>query len=200
VLVADACAGIGPFAIPLSQFDHVEVHANDLNPISYQYLKSNASLNKCKGLHTYNMDGRDFIRMLDEQKVEYHHLLMNLPAIAPEFLNVFRGWEGNYSNRPMIHVHCFASKENGETEAMHRCSESLGCALEIERDEISVHEVRNVSPKKNMYCVSFRLPEGVRAVEKIPTGSFGKIEVGDDDDDGDSIHDGERKSKKQRSI
>jgi tRNA (guanine37-N1)-methyltransferase len=40
IVVADACAGIGPFAIPLtSQFDHVEVYANDLNPESYKYLK-----------------------------------------------------------------------------------------------------------------------------------------------------------------
>jgi tRNA (guanine37-N1)-methyltransferase len=202
VVVADACAGIGPFAIPLSQLDHVDVHANDLNPISYKYLNLNAALNKCKRLQTYNMDGRDFIRMLDERKVEYHHVLMNLPAIAPEFLNVFRGWEGNYSNRPMIHVHCFASKDNGETEAVKRCSESLGCKLDMQSHEVSVHEVRNVSPKKNMYCVSFRLPEDVRNVEKVQTGSFRKIEGvdNDDDDNGISMHDSEPISKKQRSI
>jgi tRNA (guanine37-N1)-methyltransferase len=54
IVVADACAGIGPFSIPLtSQYDNIEVYANDLNPVSYQYLKSNAKLNKCgNNLHT----------------------------------------------------------------------------------------------------------------------------------------------------
>jgi tRNA (guanine37-N1)-methyltransferase len=127
---------------------------------------------------------------------------MNLPAIAPEFLNVFRGWEGNYSNRPMIHVHCFASKDNGETEAVNRCSKSLGCELDMEGDDVSVHEVRNVSPKKNMYCVSFRLPKGVRHVEKVPTGNFRNIEGCDDDvdDDDTGLQVTEPTSKKQRSM
>jgi Predicted methyltransferase len=171
IVVADACAGIGPFAIPLtSQYDHVEVYANDLNPESYKYLNINAKLNKCHAngmLHTYNMDGRDFLRMLDEKGIKYDHVLMNLPAIAPEFLNVFRGWKGNYNHRPMIHVHCFAAKVGGDTEAVERCGRSLGCKLDLERDEVSVHQVRNVSPKKNMYCVSFRLPEAVKHVEFV---------------------------------
>jgi tRNA (guanine37-N1)-methyltransferase len=173
IIVADACAGIGPFAIPLtSQYDHVEVHANDLNPESYKYLNINAKLNKCdeKGrLHTYNMDARYFLRMLDEKGIQYDHVLMNLPAIAPEFLNVFRGWKGDNNHRPMpmIHVHCFAAKVGGETEAVERCGRSLGCHLDWERDEVSVHQVRNVSPKKDMYCVSFRLPEAVRDVEWV---------------------------------
>lgn len=171
IVVADACAGIGPFAIPLtSQYDHVEVYANDLNPESYKYLNINAKLNKCHAngmLHTYNMDGRDFLRMLDEKGIKYDHVLMNLPAIAPEFLNVFRGWKGNYNHRPMIHVHCFAAKVGGDTEAVERCGRSLGYKLDLERDEVSVHQVRNVSPKKNMYCVSFRLPEAVKHVEFV---------------------------------
>ena len=184
IVVADACAGIGPFAIPLtSQYDNVEVYANDLNPESYKYLESNAKLNKChrKGhLHTYNMDGRYFLRKLDDEGIKYDHVLMNLPAIAPEFLNVFRGWKGDYDRRPMIHVHCFAAKIGGDQEAVARCGRSLGCQLDLEKDEVHVHEVRNVSPKKNMYCVSFRLPEGVKDVEQVQV--FGDVVTGTDDE------------------
>ncbi len=177
IVVADACAGIGPFSIPLtSQYDNIEVYANDLNPVSYQYLKSNAKLNKCgNNLHTDNMDGRYFLRKLDDEGIKYDHVLMNLPAIAPEFLNVFSGWKGDYTNRPMIHVHCFASKVGGDIEAVKRCGRSLGCNLDMENDEVSVHEVRNVSPKKNMYCVSFRLPEGVKDVQRVD--EFGAINL-----------------------
>lgn len=194
IIVADACAGIGPFAVPLtSQYDNVEVYANDLNPISYRYLQSNAKLNKCgKLLHSYNMDGRYFLRKLDDDGVKYDHVLMNLPAIAPEFLNVFSGWKGDYSHRPMIHVHCFASKVEGDIEAVKRCSRSLGCDLDMLRDEIFVHEVRNVSPKKNMYCVSFRLPEGVKNVERVE--EFGAIATKDQNE---SSEEGEEQRAKR---
>lgn len=197
IVVADACAGIGPFAVPLtSQFNNVEVYANDLNPVSYQYLQSNAKLNKCgKRLHTFNMDGRDFLRKLDNEGIKYDHVLMNLPAIAPEFLNVFSGWKGDYSHRPMIHVHCFASKVGGDIEAVKRCGRSLGCNLDMVKDEVSVHEVRNVSPKKNMYCVSFRLPEGVTDAKRVE--EFGAIIAEDHGEEG--VEDDEHVAKKSRT-
>uniref|UniRef100_A0A6S8SY41 tRNA (guanine(37)-N1)-methyltransferase n=1 Tax=Chaetoceros debilis TaxID=122233 RepID=A0A6S8SY41_9STRA len=182
IIVADACAGIGPFAVPLtSQYENVEVHANDLNPVSYDYLQKNAKLNKCANLKTYNMDGRYFLRKLDEENIHYDHVLMNLPAIAPEFLDVFRGWKVDRKKRPMIHVHCFGSKIKGDIEVVERCSVSLGCKLDWSKDEVSVHEVRNVSPKKNMYCVSFRLPDGVKHVD--PIIKFGDIVAKDDAND-----------------
>jgi tRNA (guanine37-N1)-methyltransferase len=126
------------------------------------------------------MDGRHFLRKMDDEGIRYDHVLMNLPAIAPEFLNVFRGWRGDYDHRPMIHVHCFAAKVEGDQEAIARCGKSLGCQLDLVIDQVSVHEVRNVSPKKNMYCVSFKLPEGVKHVEQVH--EFGDVTSTEEDD------------------
>jgi tRNA (guanine37-N1)-methyltransferase len=182
VIVADACAGIGPFAVPLtSQYSHVKVYANDLNPISFKYLNINSKINKCNKLHTYNMDGRYFLRKLDDEGILYQHVLMNLPAIAPEFLNVFQGWKGKEGQeRPWIHVHCFGGKGDGaDDEAIKRCSRSLGCQLDKVKDEATVHIVRDVSPKKNMLCVSFRLPEGVKDLERIE--EFGSVTADDNE-------------------
>ncbi len=220
IIVADACAGIGPFAIPLtSQYDHIKVYANDLNPTSYKYLNINAKLNKChvhNNLQTYNMDGRDFIRKLDDEGIHYDHVLMNLPAIAPEFLNVFRGWKnkdddlregqaedydkGNHKQRqrrrrPMVHVHCFGGKdEKAENEAIERCSKSLGCALHKEKDEVNVQIVRDVSPKKNMLCVSFRIPRGVEGVERVD--KFGPVVVTEDNNGNDGEEENDEDDKK----
>ena len=147
---------------------HVKVHANDLNPTSFHYLKQNAAINKSEDrLVPYNMDGRAFVRHLNEQKIEFDHAIMNLPAIALEFLDAFRGF--SLDKLPRIHVHCFASKddEEAEKEVMNRCQAALGCALEKERDNVNIHIVRDISPKKNMLCVSFTLPQVVKKLQPI---------------------------------
>jgi len=48
IILGDMFAGIGPFAIPAAKNRGCVVYANDLNPISYQYLKENIRLNKVK--------------------------------------------------------------------------------------------------------------------------------------------------------
>ncbi|CAJ1952130.1 unnamed protein product [Cylindrotheca closterium] len=166
VIVADLMAGIGPFAIPLTSKGHkIEVHANDLNPESYNYLLSNSRKNRCTRLLCYNMDARDFCKYLQDSGIVFSHVIMNLPATAPEFLDAFRGFRG--VRLPRIHVHCFAPKDHNEAakDAVKRCESALGCTLDIDENQVKVIDVRNVSPKKNMYCISFDLPEAIRSVQ-----------------------------------
>jgi tRNA (guanine37-N1)-methyltransferase len=174
IVVADLMAGIGPFAVPLtskSNNGNVHVYANDLNPSSYESLVINCKKNKCKDLHCYNMDGRAFCHELQDKGIDFHHVLMNLPATAPEFLDAFRGFTGK--TLPRIHVHCFSTKDSAESEreTIDRCAGALGVPLDSKASNVVVHTVRNVAPNKNMYCVSFNLPESVRALPRIQTGS-----------------------------
>ncbi|CAN6454030.1 unnamed protein product [Victoria cruziana] len=63
-IICDMFAGVGPFAIPAAQKGCL-VYANDLNPISVAYLKTNAVLNKVGShIHVYNMDARNYLRHL----------------------------------------------------------------------------------------------------------------------------------------
>ena len=66
------------------------------------------------------MDGRAFIHKLGDDGTKFDHAVMNLPAIAVEFLDAFRGWRVGEC-RPRVHVHCFVKNaEEGTEEARAR--------------------------------------------------------------------------------
>lgn len=198
-IVADVMGGVGPFAVPLTSANAshyhktpILCHANDLNPDSYHYLQANAKLNRCFSdrLVKHNMDGRAFIHKMNEEGVNASHFIMNLPAAAPEFLDAFRGWNfGSASSKktPTIHVHCFGEKARGpeetsrvQTQVLQRCEKALGCPGSLSESEgrlknkAQVRIVRDVGPRKNMFCVSFLLPEEVQQVEKLVLGASDK--------------------------
>uniref|UniRef100_J3LEK7 tRNA (guanine(37)-N1)-methyltransferase n=1 Tax=Oryza brachyantha TaxID=4533 RepID=J3LEK7_ORYBR len=65
-VICDMFAGIGPFSIPAAQKGCI-VYANDLNPDSVHYLRTNAQINKVDDyIFTYNMDARVFMQNLLE--------------------------------------------------------------------------------------------------------------------------------------
>lgn len=116
-VVCDMMCGIGPFAIPLA-LKGCKVLANDLNPRSYHYLCENIKINKVGDrVDAFNLDGRAFVDKLLSEKKQFTQVLMNLPAIALEFLDVFRGkfdhWEGPL---PFIHTYCFSNAEDFEAD------------------------------------------------------------------------------------
>lgn len=115
-VLVDAMAGIGPFAIPAAKRGSI-VHANDLNPDSYEWLVTNTKLNKVN-VHCYNQDGRAFMKNAVKGKLEgqsekpiFQHMIMNLPATAIEFLDCLKGefdsdlWDDH--EMPFVHVYSF---------------------------------------------------------------------------------------------
>jgi len=72
----------------------------------------------------------------------------------------------------MIHVHCFSTKSDDNVketkEICERISASLGYEITPETEEMTVYEVRDVAPKKRMFCASFRLPGDVAFRERKP--------------------------------
>lgn len=151
--VCDVFAGVGPFAIPAAKSRKCTVYANDLNPESIRYLCQNATANKVeRRIKQFNMDGRDFVRHVfgKSSKVHFDHVIMNLPASAHEFLDVFLELE---TERPPT-IHCYVFVREGEPRGIELVEGVLGRPVESFKE----HFVRNVAPSKDMYCISFRLP------------------------------------------
>lgn len=178
----DVFAGVGPFAVPAAK-KGICVLANDLNPESYKWLQKNMALNRVtENFHCYNLDGREFIKTVAKQHLlerrrtsvgsttGSEHFVMNLPAMAVEFLDAFLDCfsEDEVSTisvkPPTIHVYFFVrAPEKGadlKSLAISLVEEKLGTLLNSET-LVDVHFVRNVAPNKDMMRVSFLLTEKI---------------------------------------
>jgi len=117
----------------------------------------------------YNQDARDFVRCRvralqeDPQVGRRVHIVANLPASAPEFMDAFANifskgaWSGGL---PTMHLYAFSrSAEGARDEVLARASAALG--FDIRPETASCREVRLVAPGKLMVCVSFSLPQEI---------------------------------------
>ena len=171
--VFDAFAGIGPFAVPAAK-KKCQVFANDLNPESYHWLNENAKINKVKNIETFNLDGREFLRTIfknelmkkmktDTKATGDIHIVMNLPALAIEFTDVFNGLLGDIDKsmlksmyHPKVHCYCFSKEEDLERDVKERLEGAMQWPVP---DDAEIRFVRNVAPNKDMMRASFRLSE-----------------------------------------
>lgn len=113
--------------------------------------------------------------------LRYHHVVMNLPATAIQFLDAFRGSlspelfpsslppskenqsENQHLLMPRVHVYCFEKAGEPAATTISRVAEYLGG----EPPDTEVRLVRDVSPNKRMVCVSFTLPAAVAVAAKV---------------------------------
>ena len=192
----DVFAGVGPFAVPAAR-KGIKVLANDLNPESYNWLLKNAKINKTKdNLTAFNKDGRDFLKnevktdILKRRENNEHgveHIVMNLPAMAVEFLDIFRDWLTEEEIRKVsakqlkVHVYCFVKPGKNEepSEVAKLLVEEKLDAILCPKTLIEIRHVRNVSPNKEMMRVSFLLTEKILRGGEPATK---KVKENDDND------------------
>ena len=109
----------------------------------------------------------------------FSHYVMNLPASALEFLPSFIGLYSDPEDSallppdlkmPMIHVYCFGTKADDNEPAKRAICEEITKQLDfkitLETPEVEIWDVRDVAPKKRMFCASFRLPREVAFVKR----------------------------------
>jgi len=157
----DMCCGVGALACFASR-EGLEVYANDLNPSAIACARKNAERNRVD-VEFSNMDAREFVRSLvrdgklSEKKT--NHVMVNLPEIGIEFLDVFNGLfessEDCNGNEFRIYCHVF-SRENPPTDIFVRIPLPISADMKLK----NVH-VRDVAPSKIMYSAEFTVPEDI---------------------------------------
>lgn len=146
-------------------------------------LKSDRKVNITKKMSRKEVPAKqkpEILKTLYEPKV-FDHYVMNLPATAIYFLNNFSGLypselqkelpEG--TKMPLVHVYCFSTKSDDNVEEGKKICQEITNQLDfemkpgkIEEGGVEVHDVRDVAPKKRMFCASFRLPTQVAFRER----------------------------------
>jgi len=198
-IVFDVFAGIGPFSLPIAKKGKITkkeskgiiVHANDLNPSSYEYLQKNVQLNKIciENFHCYNLDGAQFIEQIVSKELEKClecsgniHILMNLPAMAMTFLPSFKNllkpeichkWAQMKRKVPLVHVYAFNKMvdiNDISVDAKEELAKEACAQLKVDKiEDLKVHYVRNVAPYKDMYRVTFPLTIEIMMMEEEVT-------------------------------
>jgi len=92
-VIVDMFSGVGTFSIQIAKLYPVEIHAFDLNPAAYSFLKENIGLNKLKGkIFSYNINTKDMVNPSNQIGKKLHNkvdrIIMNLPEDSIDFIDV----------------------------------------------------------------------------------------------------------------
>jgi tRNA (guanine37-N1)-methyltransferase len=165
------CCGVGALACFAAR-EGMEVFANDLNPDAVSCVIKNAESNRVH-LETFNMDAREFVKTLVRSgklsSNRTNHVMINLPEIAIEFLDVFVGLfdsDDSLGDKEFrIYCHCFSRESPPDADIKGRVYKALSLNGESSFDMDIVH-IRDVAPNKLMYSVEFTVPRNILVSNK----------------------------------
>ncbi|MFX1323563.1 MAG: class I SAM-dependent methyltransferase family protein [Promethearchaeota archaeon] len=152
-VIIDMFSGVGPFSLQIARLNDVEIHAFDVNPQAYDYLKINIGLNKLVGkIIPYNMDIKDLLNPVNQlgRKLQntVDRIIMNLPRNSIDFANVACFLMKKSGG--ILHLYNIFEKPNSTTKALNIIKKEL-IELKWEIEKVVVSKiVKSHSPKADL--------------------------------------------------
>jgi tRNA (guanine37-N1)-methyltransferase len=159
-VIVDMFSGVGTFSIQIAKLHHVEIHAFDLNPVAYSFLKENIGNNKLRGnIVPYNMNIEDVINPSNQigkiLQGSADRIIMNLPESSIEFINILCFLMKK--SGAILHFYYFSEKPNPIERAIETLKTKLtefGWKInEVLQSKI----VKSYSPKEELVVVDASL-------------------------------------------
>ncbi len=155
-VIVDMFSGVGTFSIQIAKLNPVKIHAFDLNPTAYSFLKKNIGLNKLLGnIFPYNMNIRDLINPSNQLGKKLHNkidrIIMNLPEDSINFIDV--GCILMKKSGGILHFYQFSEKPKAINKTLNSLKKKLnGFNWKIEKI-IDSKIVKSYSPKAELVVV-----------------------------------------------
>jgi tRNA (guanine37-N1)-methyltransferase len=142
--IVDMFAGVGPFSILIARkHEDVSVHAIDVNPGAFEYLKKNVLANRVMArVKPLLGDARQTVN--EKLKGVADRVIMNLPEKAIEYIDV--ACMATLPEGGVIHYYEFSNMPNPLETAKNRFSEAV---TQTDRDLVKITAtriVRGISP------------------------------------------------------
>ena len=164
-VIFDLFSGVGPIAIQIAKRHKVMIHAFDINPVAYHYIKENISLNSLLGnVIPYNLDISSLILPSSEigKKIQNKadRIIMNLPEKALNYINVacflMKKSEG------ILHYYQFTEKPDVIEKTIENVKVTLS-KFNYSIDKILNSKiVKHFSPKSELVVLDLKLRSRTR--------------------------------------
>jgi len=159
-LIIDMFAGVGPFSIQIAKKHNVVIHAFDINPNAYNYLKTNIKFNKIKGtIFPYNFDIKVLLQHSNEVgsilKNQADRIIMNLPEKSLNYINIacFLMKESG----GILHNYQFCEKPDSVNNAITNLKEELDNFNWSIEKILASKIVKPFSPKADLVVVDLKI-------------------------------------------
>ncbi|MFW9875312.1 MAG: class I SAM-dependent methyltransferase family protein [Candidatus Thorarchaeota archaeon] len=159
-IIVDMFSGVGTYSIQIAKLYSVEIHAFDLNPAAYKFLKKNISLNKLKGkIFPYNMNIRDLVNPSNQLNNELNNnvdrIIMNLPEDSIEYIDVACFLMKKSGG--ILHFYKFSEKPNATEKTLGALKRRLDELNWVIDKIINSKIVKSYSPKAELVVIDLNM-------------------------------------------
>lgn len=161
-IIFDLFAGVGPFSIQIARKHNVLIHAFDINPEAYFYLKENIKINTLRGeVFPYNFDIAELRNNQNECIKKFKHsadrIIMNLPEKSLEYLDI--ACLLMKKSGAILHIYQFCEVPNAIKKAITKVNNQL---VKIEPNWkiwkiLHTRSVKSHSPQKDMIVLDCQM-------------------------------------------